>query len=90
MQTTVRLTTDFIKLDALIKLVGVTDSGGEAKHLILEGRVLVNGAVASERGRKLRGGDVVTVMTARAREGAAPEALIRVLAAGSRDEGLVN
>jgi ribosome-associated protein len=85
MTKTVRLTTDFIKLDALIKLVGVTDSGGEAKHLILEGRVLVNGAVATERGKKVRGGDVVEVVAAGARAGAAPEARIRVAAAKPKE-----
>lgn len=50
---------DYIKLDQFLKLAGVVRSGGEAKHLIQDGNVKVNGEVETRRGRKLRNGDVV-------------------------------
>jgi len=85
MKTTIRLTADFIKLDALIKLAGVTDSGGEAKHLVQAGRARVNGEVATQRGRKLHAGDVVQVDAEGARKGATPVAVITVAAAAPGD-----
>lgn len=54
------ITTEYIKLEALLKLANLVGSGGEAKVLIQEGQVLVNGAVCTMRGKKLRSGDVVT------------------------------
>jgi ribosome-associated protein len=59
--TTFTLTTDHIKLDALLKAAGVAASGGQAKQLIQRGSVRVNGEAASQRGKKLRAGDVVEV-----------------------------
>ncbi len=53
--------TEFIKLDSLLKLAGLAGTGGEAKLLVQEGRVLVNGEVCEMRGKKLRGGDTVTL-----------------------------
>ncbi|MCA9037359.1 MAG: RNA-binding S4 domain-containing protein [Planctomycetaceae bacterium] len=50
-----------IPLDQFLKLAHVVQSGGEAKHLIREGAVTVNGEVETRRGRKLRNGDRVTV-----------------------------
>lgn len=50
---------DHIKLDSLLKLANLVMSGGEAKLLIQEGRVQVNGAVETRRGRKLHPGDLV-------------------------------
>ena len=50
-----------IKLDQFLKLADVVQSGGEAKHLIRSGVVLVNGETETRRGRKLRAGDVVTI-----------------------------
>lgn len=58
---TVTISTEFIKLDALLKYVGLVNSGGEAKTLIQEGDVLVNGEVCTMRGKKLRPGDTVTL-----------------------------
>ena len=52
---------DTIKLDQFLKLANVVGSGGEAKILIRSGAVLVNGEEETRRGRKLRGGDSVTV-----------------------------
>lgn len=50
-----------IKLDQFLKLAHLVQSGGEAKHLIKLGFVMVNGEVEKRRGRKLRDGDMVEV-----------------------------
>lgn len=55
----VPITTEFIKLDALLKFAGVVETGGEAKQIIQEGGVSVNGEVCTMRGKKLRTGDRV-------------------------------
>ena len=55
----IEITTEFIKLDAFLKFAGVAGTGGEAKLLISEGRIEVNGEVCTQRGKKLRPGDVV-------------------------------
>ena len=52
---------DHITLDALLKAAGLAGSGGEAKILIQQGNVLVNGEVDLRRGRKVRAGDEVAV-----------------------------
>ena len=53
--------TDFIKLDAMLKFAGLVETGGEDKLLIQQGQVQVNGEVCTMRGKKLRGGDTVTL-----------------------------
>ena len=53
--------TDFIKLDAMLKFAGLVETDGEAKLLIQQGQVQVNGEVCTMRGKKLRGGDTVTL-----------------------------
>ncbi len=53
------ITTEYIKLDSFLKAVNAVGSGGEAKILISEGEVRVNGEVELRRGRKLRPGDRV-------------------------------
>ena len=57
--TTIPITTEYIKLQDLLKLSGAADTGGEAKVAVQEGEVLVNGAVCTMRGKKIRPGDVV-------------------------------
>jgi len=52
---------DTIRLGQLLKLAGLADSGGEAKELLAEGAVSVNGEREERRGRQLRSGDVVAV-----------------------------
>lgn len=52
---------EYIKLDSFLKLVNEAGSGGEAKILIAEGSVLVNGEPEFRRGRKLRPGDSVAI-----------------------------
>ena len=56
---TITITTEYIKLQDLLKLAAVTATGGEAKLLIQEGQVLVNGEVCTMRGKKCRAGDTV-------------------------------
>ena len=55
----VAITTEFIKLQDALKFANVVYSGGEAKSVIQEGAVLVNGEVCTMRGKKLRPGDKV-------------------------------
>ncbi len=50
---------EFIKLDSFLKAVNIVSSGGEAKMLILDGLVKVNGECELRRGRKLHPGDRV-------------------------------
>lgn len=50
-----------IELDQFLKLADVCQSGGQAKHLIQSGAVLVNGTIETRRGKKLRPGDSVSV-----------------------------
>ena len=58
--TPLTITTEFIKLQDALKYANVVYSGGEAKVLILEEQVLVNGEVCTMRGKKLRNGDKFT------------------------------
>ena len=53
--------TEFIKLDSLLKLAGLVETGGEAKVLILAGQELVDGEVRVLRGKKLRPGATVAL-----------------------------
>lgn len=57
----VAIHTPYIQLDALLKWVGIADTGGAAKSLIQSGEVQVNGAAETRRGRKLYPGDSVSV-----------------------------
>lgn len=56
----ISITTEYIKLESLLKLANLVGSGGEAKLLIQEGAAKVNGAVCTQRGKKLRPGDRVS------------------------------
>ncbi len=53
--------TETIRLSQFLKLANVTQDGAEAKFLILDGVVMVNGEVETRRGRKLRAGDLVEI-----------------------------
>lgn len=55
----VNLSGSFIKLDDLLKLSGETTTGGQAKILIQSGEVKLNGKVCTERGKKIKVGDVI-------------------------------
>ena len=54
---TVKIETEFIRLQDLLKFAGAVETGGEAKLLIQNGEVKVNGEVCTMRGKKLRPGD---------------------------------
>ena len=56
----IHLKDDFIKLGQALKLAGLVDSGVEAKIVIQDGKVSVNGAAELQRGKKLYPGDVVS------------------------------
>lgn len=57
----ITISTEFIKLDALLKFASLVSSGGEAKMLIQDGQVSVNGEICTMRGKKIRPGDTVSV-----------------------------
>lgn len=59
MNEVLRIDSEYIKLDSLLKLANLVMSGGEAKLVIQEGLVRVNGEVETRRGRKLHPGDRV-------------------------------
>ena len=56
---TIEITTEYSKLQDLLKLAGLTYTGGEAKVMVKEGLVKVNGEVCTMRGKKIRPGDRV-------------------------------
>ena len=53
------ITTEYIKLQDLLKLMNLVETGGEAKERVQGGEALVNGEVCTMRGRKIRPGDLV-------------------------------
>ena len=59
--TEIKISTPFIKLDQLIKFAGISFDGAEAKEMVLQGMVTVNGEEELRRGRKLYEGDEVKV-----------------------------
>lgn len=56
----IAIDTEFIKLDSMLKFAAVVGTGGEAKFVISEGMVEVNGEICTMRGKKLRPGDKVS------------------------------
>ena len=57
---TIKITTEFIKLQDLLKFANLVETGGMAKEYVQCGEVLVNGEVCTMRGKKIRPGDVVS------------------------------
>jgi len=57
----IRIYTEFIRLDAFLKFCALAGTGGEAKNLVQDGCVKVNGELCTQRTRKLRPGDKVSV-----------------------------
>jgi ribosome-associated protein len=53
------INTEFIKLESLLKLTAVCSSGGEAKMVIQDEMISVNGEICTQRGKKMRSGDLV-------------------------------
>lgn len=56
-----KLESEYIRLDDLLKLTGCVQTGGQAKVLIQGGEVYLNGEVCTMRGKKLRGGEVISI-----------------------------
>ncbi len=59
MMEEIQIETEFIRLDALLKLTGLVDTGGQAKAAIQQGMVQVNGESCLMRGKKMRPGDTL-------------------------------
>jgi len=55
----IEIQTEYIKLDSFLKFAMVTETGGDAKSMILDGEVKVNGETCTQRGKKLHSGDTV-------------------------------
>ena len=55
----IKIKDEFIKLCQAMKLAGLIESGADAKYVIQNGEVKVNGAVETQRGKKLRPGDTI-------------------------------
>lgn len=56
----IHITTEYIRLDAFLKLANAVQTGGHAKLVIQNGEVFVNGEVCLMRGKKLRSGDIAS------------------------------
>lgn len=57
----IEINTDIIKLDQLLKFAGITQTGGESKILINKGKVMVNGEIIKQRGKKIKKGDIIKI-----------------------------
>lgn len=55
----IEISTEYIKLDQLLKWANLTESGSMSKMFILEGKVKLNGEVETRRGKKIYAGDEV-------------------------------
>jgi len=55
----IQITTEYIKLDQLLKWANIVSSGSDAKHVITEEMVKVNGKIETRRGKKIRVGDII-------------------------------
>ncbi|MBR4554065.1 MAG: RNA-binding S4 domain-containing protein [Ruminococcus sp.] len=60
-QEKIKIKTEFIKLDSLLKFAGLAETGGIGKEIVAEGRIKVNGEVCTMRGKKIRPGDKVQI-----------------------------
>lgn len=58
---TIMISTEYVKLQDLLKLANLVYSGGEAKERIQAGEVAVNGEICTQRGKKMRPGDVARI-----------------------------
>lgn len=60
-EETISISTPFIKLDSLLKFAGAAETGAMAKELIQNEKVKVNGEICTARGKKIKGGDTVSL-----------------------------
>lgn len=58
MNKKIEIKEEFIRLDSLLKLSGIAETGGHAKIIVQNGEVKVNGEVCTMRGKKMRKGDI--------------------------------
>jgi ribosome-associated protein len=61
MMKKIKIVTEFIKLDQLLKLAGIANDGSSAKYMILNGEVQVNGEKEIRRGKKIYPNDKITI-----------------------------
>ncbi|MBK5244054.1 MAG: RNA-binding S4 domain-containing protein [Eubacteriaceae bacterium] len=57
----IEITTEYIKMDQLIKFAGIVANGSDAKLMIADGLVRINGDLCTQRGKKIRNGDIIEV-----------------------------
>lgn len=57
----IKINTETIKLDQLLKFAGIVQTGGQSKMVIKDGLVKVNKAIVKSRGKKIRKGDIVEI-----------------------------
>lgn len=57
----VKINTEYIKLDSLLKFAGLSETGGNAKEIIAEERIKFNGELCTMRGKKVRRGDRIQI-----------------------------
>jgi len=57
----IEITTEFIKIDQLLKFAGIVGNGSDAKFMIADGLIDVNGERCTQRNKKIRPGDVITI-----------------------------
>ncbi|MDD2447697.1 MAG: S4 domain-containing protein YaaA [Tissierellia bacterium] len=57
----IEITTDYIKLDSFLKLAGIVQTGGQAKIMIAEKNIKVNGEIIIQRGKKIRKNDIIEI-----------------------------
>lgn len=58
---TISINTEFIKLDQLLKFANIVENGADAKYLITNGYVILNGENEIRRGKKIYNGDIVEI-----------------------------
>ena len=61
--TKIEITSEFIKLDSLLKFANVVSTGGEAKNIIADEMVIVNNEICTMRGKKIRKGDNIKILS---------------------------
>lgn len=59
----VTISTEFIRLDSFLKFKGIAETGGQAKQFIQDGIVKVNDEICTARGKKIRGGDIISIFS---------------------------
>lgn len=57
----IEINTEYIKIDQLIKFAGIVGNGSDAKLMIKDGLVHVNGELCTQRGKKIRNGDIIKI-----------------------------